>query len=100
MEFQKIINFLDTTSDHKDLPRFITKKWIEFYDESGGNYNVNKEIRTKTSMLRSDSCDFNDAYIVAKETITVTNPNNAKRNKAVDLKIMHRLPIPFQKLMA
>ena len=61
MEFQKLVNFLDTTSDHKDLPRFITKKWTEFYDESGGNYNVNKEIRTKTSMLRSDSCDFNDA---------------------------------------
>ena len=61
MKFQKIVNFLDTTSDHKDLPRFITKKLIEVYDESGGNYNVNKEIRTKTSMLRSDSCDFNDA---------------------------------------
>ena len=26
MEFQKIVNFLDTTSDDKDLPRFITKK--------------------------------------------------------------------------
>ena len=28
MEFQKIINFLDTTSDDKDLPRFVTKKWM------------------------------------------------------------------------
>ena len=25
MEFQKIANFLDTTSDDKDLPRFVTK---------------------------------------------------------------------------
>ena len=32
MEFQKTVNFLDTTSDHKDLPRFVTKKWIEVYD--------------------------------------------------------------------
>ena len=48
MEFQKIVNFLDTTSDDKDLPRFVTKKWIEFYDQSEGNYNVNKEIRVKT----------------------------------------------------
>ena len=32
MEFQKIINFLDTTSDGKDLPRFLTKKCIEVYD--------------------------------------------------------------------
>ena len=44
MEFQKIVNFLDTTSDDKDLPRFVTKKWIEVYDQSGGNYDVNKEI--------------------------------------------------------
>ena len=54
MEFQKIVNFHDTTSDDKDLPRFVTKKWVEVYDQSGGNYNVNKEIRIKTSMLRSD----------------------------------------------
>ena len=44
-EFQKITNFLDITSDDKDLPRFVTKKWIEVYDQSEGNYNVNKEIR-------------------------------------------------------
>ena len=86
MEFQKIKNFLDTASDDKDLPRYVTKKWIEVYDQSGRNYNVNKEIRIKTSMLRSDLCDFNDAYIVVKGTITVTNPNNAKRNKAVTFK--------------
>ena len=41
MEFQKIANFLNTTSDDKDLPRFVTKKWIEVYDQSEGNYNVN-----------------------------------------------------------
>ena len=27
MEFQKIVNFIDTTSDNKDLPKFVTKKW-------------------------------------------------------------------------
>ena len=71
MEFQKIANFLDTTSDDKDLPRFVSKKWIEVYDQSRGNYNVNKEIRIKTSMLRSDLCDYSDAYIVVKGTIDV-----------------------------
>ena len=34
MEFQKIVNFLHTTSDDNDLPRFVTKKWIEVYDQS------------------------------------------------------------------
>ena len=40
IEFQKIVNFLNTTSDDKDLRRFVTKKWIEFYDHSGKNYNL------------------------------------------------------------
>ena len=52
MEFQKIVNFLDTTSDDKYLPRLVTKKWIEVYDRSKKNHNPNKEIRIKTSMLR------------------------------------------------
>ena len=86
MEFQKIINLLDITSDYKDLPRYVTKKWIEVYDQSEKNYNVNKEIRFKTSMLRSDLCDFSDAYIVVKGDITVANSNNAKRNKSVTFK--------------
>ena len=47
MEFQKIVNFLDTTSDNKDLPKFVTKKWVEVYDQSEKNYNPNKE-RIKT----------------------------------------------------
>ena len=83
MEFQKIVNFLDTTSDDKDLPRFVTKKWIEVYDQSGGNYNVNKEIRIKTSMLRSDLCDFSDGYIVVEGNITPEGDNDVnKRNLA------------------
>ena len=86
MEFQKNVNFLDTTFDDKDLSRFVTKKWIEVYDQSEGNYNVNKEIRIKTSMLRSDLCDFSDAYFVVKWVNSVTNPNDAKINKAVTFK--------------
>ena len=85
MEFQKILNLLDTT-DNQDLTRFVTKKWIEVYDQSEKNYNVNKEIRIKTPMLRSDLCDFSDAYIVVKGEIAVTNPNDAKRNKAAAFK--------------
>ena len=86
MEFQRIINLLDITSDDKVLPRYVTKKWIELYDRSEKNYNVNKEIRIKTRMLRSDLCDFSDAYIVVKGDIIVTSPNNAKRNKSVTFK--------------
>ena len=86
MEFQKIVNLLDTTSDDKDLPRFVTKKWIDVYDQLEKNYNVNKEITIKTPMLRSNLCAYSDAYIVVKGTITVTDPDNAKRNKSVAFK--------------
>ena len=87
MELQKVTNFLDTTSDDKDLPRFVTKKWIKVYDQSGGKYNVNKEIRVKTSMLRYDLCDFSDAYIVVKGDITLEGDNDAnKRNKNLAFK--------------
>ena len=30
MEFQKITNFLDTTSDNKDVPKFVTKNGLRF----------------------------------------------------------------------
>ena len=86
MEFQKIVHFLDTTSDDKDLPRFVTEKWIKVYDQSENNYNVNKGIRIKTSMLRFNLCDYSDACIIVKGTITVLRPNAAKKNKSATFK--------------
>ena len=86
MGFQKIANFLDTTFDDKDLPKFATKKWIEVYDQSEKSYYPNKEIRIKTSMLRSDLCDFSNVYIVVKGNITIAEPDDAKRNKEVTFK--------------
>ena len=80
MEFQKIVNLLGTTSDDKDLPRFLTKKWIEVHDQSGGeNYYVNKEIRIKTPILGSDLCDLSDVYVVVKEIITAAGTSNRSR---------------------
>ena len=46
----------------------------------------NKEIRFKTPQLRSDLCDFNEAYIVLIEKITVTNPNSDAYDKKLALK--------------
>ena len=122
-EFQKIANFLNTTSDDKDLPKFVTKIWIEVYDQSEGNYNVNKEIRIKTSMLRSDLCEYSDAYIVvggniivdkkpftandfnapnisaANATATNTANDNAFGEKSWFLETMLHLSTAFRKLM-
>ena len=54
---------------------------IEVYDQSEKNHNANKEIRIKTSMLRTDLCNFNDPYIVVKGAVTVTEPDDAKNKK-------------------
>ena len=70
MEYQKITNLLGTTPN--EMPRFITKKWADVHDQSGDandRYKSNKPIRFKTSMLRSDLCDFINAYIVVKGEI-------------------------------
>ena len=55
-------------------------------NQKKNNYSVNKEIRIKTSMLRSDLCDFSDAYVVVEGDIIVTELDNAKRKKAVTFK--------------
>ena len=85
MEFNKINNLLGPA--HDKVPRFITKKWIEVQSQSGNTYNTSKPIRFKTSMLRSDLCDYSDAYVWVKEKITVINPNdNDNFNKELRLK--------------
>ena len=83
MEYQKIKNLLNTTSDN--VSRFNTKKWIEVYDQSGGIYSTNKQIRFKKSMLQSDLCNYSDAYIVVKGTIAVTRTNNNACDKKINL---------------
>ena len=85
MEFNKINNLLGPP--HDKVPRFITKKSIEVQSQSENTYNTSKPIRFKTSMLRSDLCDYSDAYVWVKGKMTITNPNdNANFNKDLTLK--------------
>ena len=51
---------------------FRTKNWVEMNDESRGTYNVNSQIKFKTTMLKSSLCDYSDAYILVKGKITIT----------------------------
>ena len=79
MQYQKIINLLDDTSIQ--LSKFRTKYWVEINDESKGRYD-NINIRFKTSMIRSNLCDYSDAYILVTGTITV--PNTAAAGATVN----------------
>ena len=70
MEYQKIANLMDDTANQPS--KFRTKNWVEINDESRGTYNVNSQIKCKTTMLKSSLCDYSDAYILVKGTITIT----------------------------
>ena len=69
MEYQKIANLIDDTSNQPS--KFRTKNWVEISDESRGTYNVNSQIKFKITILKSTLCDYSDAYILVKVTITI-----------------------------
>ena len=64
MEYQKITNLLDDSSNKTS--KFRTKNGVEINGESRGKYNDDKQIKFKTTMLRSSLCDYSDAYILVK----------------------------------
>ena len=65
-----MINFLHHVSNQPS--KFRTKTWIEINDQSIRVYSTNSDIRFKTTMLKSILCDYSDAYILDKGTITIT----------------------------
>ena len=62
MEHYKISKILNDSA----VSKIMTKKCIEVNDLSSGLYSVNKNIRLKTSLLRSNLCGYSNAYIVVK----------------------------------
>ena len=81
MEYQKIANLLNNESDQPS--KFRTRNWVEINDESRGTYTSN-DIKFKTTMLRSNLCDYADAYILVKGTITITGAGNDDAAKRLD----------------
>ena len=70
MEYQKITNLLDNTP--------------------------NQPSKFKTSMLKSRFCDYSDAYILAKGTITVKNKAaQSQSNDAANKKLIFKNCAPF-----
>ena len=72
MEYQKIANLIDDYASNQPS-KFRTRNYVEINDESRGEYNVNSQIKFKTIMLKSSLCDYSDAYILPKGTISVNN---------------------------
>ena len=101
MEYDKINDLLLSEDNEREmsktnranemsekLSKFVTREYVRVNGLSN-TYNEYKSIRFKTSMLRSNLCDYPDAYILVKGTITVTavganNGANNVRDKKID----------------
>ena len=82
MEYQKIANLIDDTSNQPS--KLKTKNWDEINDESRGTYNVNGQIKFKTTMLKSSLCDYSDADILVKGKITITGAGDDTAARQAD----------------
>ena len=84
MEYDKINNLFGSESEN--LSKFATREYVRVNSLSN-TYNENKSIRFKTPMLRSDLCDYADAYILVNGAILVNGLNPRDRqNRPLILK--------------
>ena len=92
MEYDKINNLSDSQSEN--LSKFVTGEYVRVNSLSN-TYDENKSIRFKTPMLRSDLCDYADAYILVSYTIMVTanaGANNIRDKKNRPLTFKNNAP--------
>ena len=91
---------LESTSDNP--PKFRTRNWVEINDESRGNY-ANSNITFKTTILRSNLCNYADSYIHVKGTITITSEGDnaaAERADERDKGVTFKNCAPFTKCIS
>ena len=91
MEYQKIVNLIDDNTLNQPS-KFRTRNWIEINDGSRGVYNVNSQIKFKTTMLKSSLCD---SYILVKGTISINNTAAQGAANNTNKKVIFRNCAPF-----
>ena len=93
MDYQKTSNLLDDTLNQSS--KFRTRNLIGMNDASRGTCNVSNQIKFKISMVRSYLCDYSDAYIHVKGTITVPNTGTAAAPNNRNTKVIFTNCAPF-----
>ena len=69
MKHRKILNLLNESNDYK----FVTRKWNIVNNQSNANYDERNKVIYNTEVLISNLCDYNDAYILVRGDITITD---------------------------
>ena len=95
MEYDKINNSL-LSEESENLSKCVTREYVKVNSLSN-TYDENKSIRFKTPILRSDLCDYADAYILIKDTITVNGVVNGVENEIIrrNRKMILKNNVPF-----
>ena len=97
MEYQKIADLLGNASNLRS--KFRTRNWVEINNDSRGTY-TDVDIKFKTTMLRSNLCDYADVYILVKETLTITGAGahaDARQADERDKGVIFKNCAPFVK---
>ena len=82
---------LSEDNESEQLSKFVTREYVRV-NSLLDTYNENKSIRFKTPMLRSNLCDYSDAYVLVKGTITVAGNNLRDRQ---DRSLIFKNNAPF-----
>ena len=81
METQKIVNLLGDTNNESS--KFATRKWYVINDQNNTDYGEGNEdsttVKFETKVIKSNLCDYSDAYILVTEDIISTGGNDNTR---------------------
>ena len=96
METQKIANLLG--HDDNESSKFAARKWYVFNDQNNTDYGEGNEdsttIKFETKVIKSNLCDYSDAYILVARNIIATgggsNERVAFKNCAPFTKCIHK----------
>ena len=63
-------------NDDSESSKFATRKWYVINDQNNTNYGERNEdgttVKFETQVIKSNLCDYSDAYILVTGDITVT----------------------------
>ena len=68
MEHQEILNLFNEANDSK----FVKRKWNIAQDQSSENYDLGSKTIYNAEVIKSNLCNYSDAYILVRGDITVT----------------------------
>ena len=71
MEAQKIANLLGDADNESS--KFATRKWYVINYLNNTNYDNDATVKFETKVIKSNPCDYSDAYILVTWDITVVN---------------------------